>query len=88
MGAIAHYLIYELKVLVDGLIYLYYGMTGVLAGTSDRSAIEARKSWHISHPVKCLADIIGEADSVTIRTVKTNVREKSDALVDEVARND
>lgn len=80
--AIRCYLVYELKVVLDGITWLYFGITAGIQGFSDRACIEARKSWHLRNPVKCLKDIIGSATSVNIRKLKP-VRTKSDALVDE-----
>ena len=85
MARISHFIVYALEVIMDGLMHIYVGITGVLTGISDRRALEGRKQWHESDPVHCLADVIPHATSVKIRTIATNIREKSDALVDEVS---
>ena len=76
------YIVYELKVVLDGVTWLYFGITAGIQGFSDRACIEARKSWHLRSPVKCLQDVIGSATSVNVRKVRF-VQSRSDALVDE-----
>jgi hypothetical protein len=79
--AVSHYLLYELECVIDDVNVLYYGITGVLVGVSDRQALFGRRKWHEECPVKCLR---GRDESpFTLKILKSNLR-KADALVDEV----
>ena len=78
-----HHLVYALDVEKDGEAWMYIGVTGVLDGQTDRQAIEARKRYHISHPVHCLKGF--DPKSASIRVMKSGLTELT-AYLDEASR--
>jgi hypothetical protein len=78
-----HYLVYVLCFANEGdgeAVHHYVGMTGVLKGQNDNTALWYRKRWHLRRPVAWLRD--ASAASLKLKTYLTGLS-RATALVEE-----